>query len=95
MPKCIVCEKDFEAKRSDAKLCSPVCRQKAARKGIRLRGGVTGEVNIMPEKTEKKEPEEQPTETPKEEKKVHKSKEMPAGLTKSETLRWHREHPSH
>lgn len=34
----MICGKDFEAKRADAKTCSPVCRQKAKRAGIRFRG---------------------------------------------------------
>jgi len=38
MATCIICNKEFEAKRSDAKICSPKCRQQAARSGIKLRG---------------------------------------------------------
>lgn len=38
MATCIICNKDFEAKRSDAKICSPKCRQQANRQGIKLRG---------------------------------------------------------
>lgn len=37
MPKCIICGEDFEAKRSDALLCSARCRQQAKRGGIKLR----------------------------------------------------------
>jgi len=38
MPRCINCDKEFEAKRSDAQLCSARCRQQARRKGVKLRG---------------------------------------------------------
>ncbi len=38
MKKCVICGKDFEAKRADAKICSSQCRQKAKRAGIRFRG---------------------------------------------------------
>lgn len=38
MKKCAICNKEFEAKRSDAKICSPQCRQKANRAGIKFRG---------------------------------------------------------
>ena len=38
MATCIICNKEFEAKRSDAKICSSACRQKANRSGIKLRG---------------------------------------------------------
>lgn len=38
MATCIICDKEFEATRSDAKICSPACRQKANRAGIKLRG---------------------------------------------------------
>lgn len=31
MPECVVCEKGFEAARSDARYCSPKCRKAASR----------------------------------------------------------------
>lgn len=45
---CIICGKEFEAKRSDAQLCSPTCRQRAKRKGLKLRGQTDGFKGIMP-----------------------------------------------
>lgn len=43
MPVCIICNTMFEAKRADARICSAMCRQRAKRAGIKLRGatGVT------------------------------------------------------
>lgn len=38
MNRCIICNQPFEAKRSDARLCSARCRKKATREGIKLRG---------------------------------------------------------
>lgn len=38
MNRCIICNAPFEAKRSDARLCSAKCRKKATRDGIKLRG---------------------------------------------------------
>jgi hypothetical protein len=32
MPKCIICDKEFQSKRSDARTCSDACRQKLKRK---------------------------------------------------------------
>lgn len=37
MPICIICDKEFTAQRSDAKICSDKCRQQAHRSGISAR----------------------------------------------------------
>lgn len=44
MATCIICDNEFKATRSDAKLCSPQCRQQAKRKGIKLRGKMEKEL---------------------------------------------------
>lgn len=48
MPICLNCDKEFEAKRSDAQLCSANCRQQFKRNGNKLRGQIEPNADPMP-----------------------------------------------
>jgi len=54
MAKCIVCKKEFQAKRSDAKFCSPNCRQRSVRGVVKSEEPVEQHKKPKPEVVEPK-----------------------------------------